>query len=98
MYVLNPHLPEDSGFYLIFRNMPKSDRFLLEYKHIDYLKSNDSVMLVKTKAIPDVAFYMIHHVKGDSIVNIQNLSDSGFTNYENKMSPKYYFVSDKEGK
>jgi len=95
IYVFNPHLPEDSGFYLIFRNIPRSDLFLLKYTYVDYLKSNDSEMLIKTKANPEIGYYIIYHNKGDSILSIHNLSNPEFVNYEHTMVVTNYFVADK---
>ncbi len=64
-YVLIPNIPEDTGSYLIFEDI-KRDHFPLKYAPIDYLKSNDSVMLVKTKAAPDDEYYVVYHDNGDS--------------------------------
>lgn len=63
--VLIPNLPEDTGSYLIFETTSR-DSFPLKYAPIDYIKSNDSIMLVKTKADPESEYYVIYHDNGDS--------------------------------
>ena len=66
--------------------------------HIKYLKANDSIMLIKTIANPNIAYYIIRHVKGGSILTIQNLSDSEFDHYEQAMNTKYSFIPNKDVK
>lgn len=97
IYVIDSDVPNDSGFYAIFLQKSGYERHLMKSDdHIKYLKANDSIMLIKTIANPNIAYYVIHHVKGDSILAIQNLSDSEFGHYEEAMDTKYFFIPNKK--
>lgn len=93
IYVIDSDIPTDSGFYAIFLEKSGYERHLMKSdEHIKYLKANDSVMLIKTIANPNIAYYVIYHVMGDSISAIQNLSDSEFDYYEQAIDAKYFFI------
>lgn len=99
IYVIDSDVPNDSGFYAIFLQKSGYERHLMKSDdHIKYLKANDSIMLIKTIANPNIAYYIIRHVKGDSILVIQNLSDSEFDHYEQAMDTKYFFIPNKDVK
>lgn len=99
IYVIDSDVPNDSGFYAIFLQKSGYERHLMKSdEHIKYLKADDSIMLIKTIANPNIAYYIIRHVKGDSILAIQTLPDSEFDHLEQSMDTKYYFISKKDVK
>lgn len=94
LYVINLNIPEDSGFYIIFRNKPAEDKYLLkDYEYVDYLEGNDSILLVKTRIDSISNYHLIEHDKGDTIFRIENLSVADFLNNKQSFTTKYYFNS-----
>ena len=95
IYVVNLHLPEDSGNFIVFRKKGKLDQYLLRSdEYIDYIKANDSIILIKTKINPVIAYYKILHKNGDSIISVNKLTKSDFIGYENIINIKYRFMSE----
>lgn len=93
VYVIDSDEPNDPGFYVIFLQKSGYERHLMKSdEHIEYLKANDSVILIKTIPNPSIAYYIINHLKGDSILSIRNLSDSQFHYYVHSMNFKYSFI------
>ncbi|MGN6399452.1 MAG: hypothetical protein ACTHMD_03295 [Flavisolibacter sp.] len=94
IYVINLNIPEDAGYYIVFRKHPNADRYLLkDYEYVDYLKGNDSILLVKTKINSINKYHLIEHYKGDKVVRVQDLSALDFLNYEHFLKEKYTFNS-----
>ena len=97
IYVINLNLSEHPGFYAVFKEKSGYERHLLKSdEYIDYLKATDSLMLIKTKAKPDISYYLIYHDKGDSILSTQTVLDFEFEKYEHSINAKYYFVAEKK--
>ena len=99
LYVVNLHLPEHPGFFIVFQQKSGYEKHLLqEEESIDYFKGNDSVLLIKTKANPAIVYYKIVHDQGEHISSVQTLSGVEFDNYVNRMVVKYEFVAPAEEK
>ena len=92
IYVVNLNLPEHPGYIVVFQEKSGFERHFLKLgESIDYLKSDDSIMLVKTNPKPEIKFYLIRHDKGDSIIDAATLNDFEFEEYEQAMKAKYVF-------
>ena len=98
IYLVNLHIPEQPGFFVVFQKKSGYEQhFLNQNESVDYIKANDSLLLIKTTANPNVAYYKIVHDKGENIVSVKIISGTDFLNYESTMVIKYNFIS-KENK
>lgn len=94
IYAVNLNLPEHPGFYIVLRLPSGYERHLLvDRDTVDYLKSDDSLMLVKAKREDNPVFYAIRHERGAEVSDIREVPDSLFAEYETKITNKYYFSS-----
>lgn len=93
-YVVNLHLKEQPGFFLMYKEKNGHDRIFLAFNEcIDYLKSSTSKIIVKTKPNPQVSYYLIEHINGDTILNCKKIFDSDFRDYELNMQLKKTFIA-----
>ena len=94
-YVVNLHLREHPGFLLVFRQKNGYERSFLEIgESIDYLKADDSLILIKAKPGFEFSYYLIEHYNGDSVLNVKRILDIDFKEYESKMKFEKTFVVD----
>lgn len=92
IYVRNLNLPDQHGFYPVLVMSSGYERHLLEgHDTIQYLKSDDSIMLIKAGGRDEIIYYLIKHNKGESVSDIQKVSDSIFKEYEAMLIAKYFF-------
>lgn len=98
IYWINLHIPEDPGYFLIFRENDKADHYLLKPEEsLVCFKGNDSVLLVKAKVNPTMVHYKIIHNQGEQILSVKTLKETEYDNYINTMCIKYEFVIPAEG-
>lgn len=92
IYLVNLNIPEDSGFYLIVRKKPSPDHYILkDFEYVTYLNGNDSILLVKTRVNDEIEYHLINHDKGDSVIKIEDLTESSFLNYQHFIKSDFHF-------
>jgi hypothetical protein len=97
IYVRNLNLPDQHGFYPVLVLPSGYERHLLEgHDTVQYLKSDDSIMLIKAGGRDEIIYYLIKHNKGESVSDIQKVSDSIFKEYESVVTAKYFFSAEEK--
>lgn len=92
IYVVNLNLPEDSGFYLVFRRKPGREEYLFkDFEYVQEVMGNDSLLLVKTQVDSIYNYRLIRHQKGTSIVSTTDLTIEDFIDAEKKIKSDYSF-------
>ena len=95
----NSHLPEDSGFYIFFRQRPTRDQMLLKDDvYLDYLISDDSAMLIKTNENLQPTYYLLQHQKGITLVEVKNIEEAQFENVTKNLKVKHSCFSSHDKK
>ncbi len=93
-YIVNLHLKEHPGFFLVFKERSGHERIFLGInEYIDYLKANSSMILIKTRPNPEVSYYLVEHNYGDTVLNFKKIFADDFENYELSMKVQYRFQS-----
>lgn len=99
IYVINSDVPNSPGYYPIFLEKSGYERHLIKSdEHIDEIIGNDSIILISTIPNPEIAYYLIKHSNGDSILTIKSLSQTEYGNYEKNIEIKYSFIANQSGK
>jgi hypothetical protein len=79
----------------VFRQKNGYERSFLEIgESIEYLKADDSLILIKAKPGFEFSYYLIEHYNGDSVLNVKRILDIDFKEYESKMKFEKTFVAD----
>lgn len=92
IYVVNLNIPEDSGFYLVFRRGPRREEYLFkDFEYVAEVKGNDSLLLIKTQKDSIYNYRLIRHLKGTSILSTTNLTLEDFIEAEKTLKSDYSF-------
>lgn len=92
IYVVNLNIPEESGYYLVFRKGPKREEYLFEdFEYVAEAKGNDSLLLVRTQKDSVYNYHLIRHINGNSILSSTDLTVQDFIEAEKKLKIDYNF-------
>jgi hypothetical protein len=89
IYIINLRLPEHPGSYLVFEEKSGYERQVLKKdENVDFIRYNDSVLLIKTLRNPEIHYYLIKHDKGTSILNNIEMTEIDFASYDTSFLKK----------
>lgn len=94
IYAVNLYLPDFLGYYVVFLTNSGNEHPLTPLnENVEYIKSSDAVILIKTIKSLGKKFYLVQHDQGKNIPNVQNLTEFEFSSYERNMKSKYQFIN-----
>src|SRR5690606_5067078 len=74
-YLFFPNIPEDTGHYLIYRNMKTSDKFFFQdNEYVQEIFWSDSIILLETKLDSIINYYLVYPVIKEYPPDIKKIS------------------------